>query len=740
MSEDNKNIGMNMTNKNYLDEEVEDSEESTSNIDIYKYTNKGKVHEFNLGLLTPQERKKFDKMSNKERQRFIASVELQQMPSMFDEISLKSVVYPDPDSNIGDVQAAAAKYNELVKLEEDPKFKQMVQGYLKFDEAQKYILKYCPHISQNDIDLLLKLKPDITVYQFINYYKNIMNDKNLVELNNIQKQLKNPYSDDVLKKILNRGEQLSKGILKKIIDNDVGELRRLRDAMKEFKSKSKKGEEKKLDNEVANILGIKNTVKYSDYNQQQFKEFNLLYSVLNNLVEDVKTRCDSLAPTLTGMGMKITSTDLFEGVLCKKEAYDALISYIRENEYDQLLKCIPGLGIDRSNPTTQARMKEQNEKRTQDEKDEKDKERRERLEERRKKDEEMRKQYELTMPREDQSVNVDPMNEDGEAFESIEPSTYPVLSEDVINEINDTNNTSNIPQILDYNYDPTKATVELKPVDKAKDELWSAILKRDREIEKECNTRGDKYLNPGYMVGVQPVKGSIVHLFSRYQNGKLYMANYDRSKMYETIKHAVKNGEELELIQKALEKSQSSKRISIGKYLNQEIIDAMKKAIDLGGSIFSRIKNTFKAPEEIKETKMKLSELSEKTIQNNKSLRELEKTIAELTERVNELSKQVGKSYVDRKISNPSFLDEITKPHPLKPVEKPITQPIPQENPDSMEAQMRRKLEERRKDLEPDYSEESEEEWGEGVGGKIKIQSSDAKKPIPMSDFFKKYL
>lgn len=710
---------MSEDNKNYLEESDEESqEESTPNIDIYKYTNKGKVHEFNLGLLTPQERKKFDKMSNKERQRFIASVELQQMPSMFDEISLKSVVYPDPDSNIADVQAAAAKYNELVKLEEDPKFNQMVQGYLKFKEAQEYILKYCPHISQNDIDLLIKLKPDITVYQFINYYKNIMNDKNLVELNNIQKQLKNPYSDDVLKKVLNSGELLSKNILQLIVDKDLGKLEEIKTIM--YYVANKKPDDRSrcyiITDEISKIIGIPADVKYSNYSLQQRNKFNTLYSVINNLIADVQKRCGKLAERLTKMGMTTTEDEVYKDIMCKKDVYQALESYIHEKLWKRATEDIPG-----TKPT-----KEKDEKL--EKKEEKDE------------DEEMRKQYELTMPREDQSVNVDPMDEDGEAFESIDSSTYPVLSKDVINEINDTNNTSNIPQILDYNYDPTKATVELKPVDKAKDELWSAILKRDREIEKECNTRGDKYLKPGYMVGIQPVKGSMVQLFSRYQNGKLHAANYDRSKMYETIKHAVKNNEELDLVQKALEGSQSSKRISVGKYLNQEIIDAMKKAIDLGGSIFSRIKNTFKAPEEIKETKMKLSELSEKTIQNNKSLRELEKTIAELTERVNELSKQVGKSYVDRKISNPSFLDEITKPHPLKPVEKPITQPIPQENPDSMEAQMRRKLEERRKDLEPDYSEESEEEWGEGVGGKIKIQSSDTKKPIPMSDFFKKYL
>ena len=736
MSEDNKNLE--------FEEESDSTEKSVPIGDIYKYTNKGKVHEFNLGLLTSQERKKFDKMSNKEKQRFIASVELQQMPSMFDEISLKSVVYPDPDSNIADVQAAAAKYNELAKLEEDPKFKQMVQGYLKFKEVQDYIIKYCPHISKNDIDLLIKLKPDITVYQFINYYKNIMNDKNLVELNNIQKQLKNPYSDDILKEVLNSGEQLSKNILQLIVNKDIGKLKEIKTIMYYVANVKHPDPNQRyiITDEIANIIGIPVSVEYSKYSPQQYKKFHTLYNVISNLINDVEERCKTLEKNLEDVGLDVKKGELFNNIMCEKDVYEALEKYIHERMWKEAIMNIPGIGMNLDNPSNKTNIKNENESRTQEEKDKKDKERKERLEEKQKKDEEMRKQYEQTMPRDEGKINVEPIDTENEAIEddissSINPSTYPVLSEDVINEIND----EKIPQII--NFDSTERFIpKLKPLDEARNELWNAIYKRNKEIENECNKSGEKYLKPGYIIGIQPASGSLIHLFIRYKsNNKLKSYDYDKSKMYEAIKAAVKNSENLDLVMKATEGPQSSKRITVGKYLNQSIIDAMKKAIELGGSIFSRIKNTFKAPDEIKETKMKLSELSERTIQNNKSLRELEKTIEELTNRVNELSKQVGKSYVDRKISKPSFLDDITKPQSLKPVEQRERQPpLPQENPDSMEEQMRRKLEERRKDIEPDYSEESEEEWGEGIGGKIKIESSDAKKPIPMSDFFKKYL
>lgn len=738
MSEDNKNIGMNMTNKNLeFEEESDSTEKSVPMGDIYKYTNKGKLHEFNLGLLTPQERKKFDKMSNKEKQRFIASVELQQMPSMFDEISLKSVVYPDPDSNIADVQAAAAKYNELVKLEEDPKFKQMIQGYLKFEEVQKYIIKYCPHISQNDIDLLVKLKPDITVYQFINYYKNIMNDKNLVELNNIQKQLKNPYSDDILKEVLNKGEQISKNILQLIVNCNIGQLKLVKEHMEAF-ADSKNDTTMTLNPTVANIIGMSPNVEYSKYSPQQYKTFHTLYNVISNLISDVKERCTKLSKSLTEMGTPIKSDQVFNDIMCDKEVYEALQKYIEEKAWKEAIMNIPGIGMDLDNPTTKANIKKENENRTQEEKDTKDKERAERLEERRKKDEEMRKQYELTMPREEQKIDVEPIDtENGDIlendiFSSIDSSTYPVMSIDTINDINTPQPQQETPPRL------PKENPHKEEINQKLEELDNLIVNRLYEV----SDKNARLMTPDSQI------------YLTFDNGKPEVIIY-RNKQKTTkiktlcnkVRAALRANTNIGMYyEKNLDKAPNTKEQRLpGYFETDEMKKLMKSIIKLGGSIFSKIKNTFKAPEEIRETKMKLAELSEKTVENNKSLRELEKTIEELTNRVNELSKQVGKSYVERKISKPSFLDDITKPQILKPVKKPEEkQPqqinVPQENPDSMEEQIRRKLEERRRDLEPDYSEESEEEWGEGLAGKIKIESSDTKKPIPMSDFFKKYL
>ena len=512
MSEDNKD----------LEFEEESEEKSVPIGDIYKYTNKGKVHEFNLGLLTEKERKKFDKMSNKEKQRFIASVELQQMPSMFDEISLKSVVYPDPESNIADVQAAAAKYNELAKLEEDPKFKQMVQGYLKFEEVQKYITKYCPHISQNDIDLLIKLKPDITVYQFINYYKNIMNDKNLVELNNIQKQLKNPYSDDVLKEVLNSGEQLSKNILQLIVDKNIGELKNIKTIMY-YVANVKHPDPTQhyiITDEIAKIIGIPANVEYSKYSPQQYKKFHTLYNVLNNLINDVEERCTKLSKSLTEMGTPIKSDQVFNEIMCKKEVYEALQKYIEEKAWKEAIMNIPGIGMDLDNPTTKANIKNENESRTQEEKDTKDKERAERLEERRKKDEEMRKQYELTMPREEQKIDVEPIDTENsdilenDTFSSIDSSTYPVMSIDTINDINTPQPQQETPQ------QPQQENPHKEEINQKLEELDGLIVNRLYDVYN----KNAKLMTPDSQI------------YLTFENGKPEVIIYRNKQMTTSIK------------------------------------------------------------------------------------------------------------------------------------------------------------------------------------------------------------
>lgn len=688
--------------------------------DIYKYTNKGKVHEFDLSLLTPQERKKFDKLSNKEKQRLIATVELQQMPSMFDEISLKSVVYPDPDSNITDIQAAAAKYNDLQKLiDSDASFKHMEFGYLKYGDIQKYIIKHCPNINQYDIDLLLKLKPDITVNQFVNYFKNIMNDKNLVELNKIQKQLKNPYSDELLKKILNNNEQYSAKLLNLIVNNNFSKLEEIDKRINDVLSNNIE-----TNQDIQDYIGVRKgeTVdKLSEYEKKLLRNGR---SLIADIRRDVNELSAKIEPALKSLGLKINDKNEIKNILYDKSTYDELRKLINEKVWDGIVtKFGPTIGNDVSSDEFKNRMKE-----------------------RRRKDKEK-------ISEDEEEEKEEPTIRDTQA--------EPLTTTEVEEEETETN-TSNInepPIIKPASFDPLTmpdTIPEIIPFNSKKDEVNSLkaklndlISNRIKELENEYGKDLEDYSR---VYGEIPDDKKGLGIIKR--DGRETTPYNHSTAEYVRIYNLLKKGMRLRLFKDMNTNKKHKQYKSLGKeFATDEMIELAKKIDGLGGSIFSRIKNTFRAPDEIKETKMKLSELSEKTVENNKSLRELEKTIEELTNRVNELSKQVGKSYVDRKMSKPSFLNDITKPQNLKPVEKPkeqSQQQIPQENPDSMEAQMKRKMEERRKDIEPDYSEESEEEWGEGVkrlskynegvAGKIKIESSDAKKPIPMSDFFKKYL
>lgn len=691
--------------------------------DVYKYTNKGKVHEFDLRLLTKEERNKFDKMSNKEKQRLIATVELQQMPSMFDEISLKSVVYPDPDSNIADIQAAAAKYNELQTLvDTDPTFKQMELAYLKYSDVQKYILNHCPSISQYDIDLLLKLKPDMTVNQFMNYFKNIMNDKNLVEMNKIQKQLKNPYSDDLLKRILNDNQKYDAGLLSLIVNNDFNKLRKIDDDIR-----------KVLDDNLATTedmnkyLGVrKNILGKMNLTPLEEKTLKRARKLYNRIETDINETCKTLAKSLNLIGMKITKEELIKNVIYNKKAYDELQHLINETMWDEIISRYP-IGKDVNNP----RWKLIEKNRLADiDKDELNEEMKRDTEKAQRKKKEIKDNYlNKIKSRDDQNEEVIPTDSVDNENVEISPNSFNKPSNE--HKTEEPPIINSLPQESSYENESVDDTTPNDKISRYTNELNTLVFNRHQELYNEYS-RG-MTLKPGNSIELfDDTTQRTIPLFSKYSNNKFYSYSVNESRP--KIIDSLMSGHKLTI----LEINNNTKGMTNkGRFDSSEMINVAKKLKDLrGAGIFSKIKNTFKAPEEIKETKMKLSELSERTVENNKSLRELEKTIEELTNRVNELSKQVGKSYVDRKINKVSYLNDITKPQNLKPVEKPEVKELPQDNPDSMESQLRKKMEERRKDLEPDYSEESDEDWG----GKIKIESSDAKKPIPMSDFFKKYL
>lgn len=85
---------------------------------FFKYTNKGILYNFDLDQLTLDELRKFEKMTDKQRLRFIASFELNQNAPMTNEISLKAYYPQDNNEKYGDYALWDAKLKELAKLQE----------------------------------------------------------------------------------------------------------------------------------------------------------------------------------------------------------------------------------------------------------------------------------------------------------------------------------------------------------------------------------------------------------------------------------------------------------------------------------------------------------------------------------------------------------------------------------------------------------------------------------------------
>lgn len=85
---------------------------------FYKYTNKGTIYNFDLDQLTLDELRKFEKMTEKQRLRFIASFELNQNAPMTNEISLKPYYVRNNNEKYGDYALWDAKVKELGNLED----------------------------------------------------------------------------------------------------------------------------------------------------------------------------------------------------------------------------------------------------------------------------------------------------------------------------------------------------------------------------------------------------------------------------------------------------------------------------------------------------------------------------------------------------------------------------------------------------------------------------------------------
>lgn len=92
------------------------SEDNEKNENLYYYSNKGRQYTFNLDDLTTEELKKFEKMTERQRLKFITNFELQREAPIQDSVSLKPIMTEARNEKYGDYALLKAKLDEVEKL------------------------------------------------------------------------------------------------------------------------------------------------------------------------------------------------------------------------------------------------------------------------------------------------------------------------------------------------------------------------------------------------------------------------------------------------------------------------------------------------------------------------------------------------------------------------------------------------------------------------------------------------
>lgn len=138
----------------------------------YNYTNKGSTYQFDLSQLTPEERRKFNKLNERQKMKFITLQSLQDEGKMKNEQALKPV-YIDEGENKreNDLRTLTAK---LEQIKSYPNMKDS----LKDEEVLKKLStgdEY-PLISKTDIDKVISVNPNAVIDTLRKYYEELIKD------------------------------------------------------------------------------------------------------------------------------------------------------------------------------------------------------------------------------------------------------------------------------------------------------------------------------------------------------------------------------------------------------------------------------------------------------------------------------------------------------------------------------------------------------------------------------------
>ena len=145
------------------------------NENLYYYSNKGRQQTFNLDDLTTEELKKFEKMTERQRLKFITNFELQRDTPFQDSISLKPIMTEARNEKYGDYALLKAKLDEVEKILDQDKDYENNEKLSLLDEDGKIIPEYLEqmnYITEEDLKNCMKafdLK-DVSLGMLKKYY------------------------------------------------------------------------------------------------------------------------------------------------------------------------------------------------------------------------------------------------------------------------------------------------------------------------------------------------------------------------------------------------------------------------------------------------------------------------------------------------------------------------------------------------------------------------------------------
>ena len=710
----------------------------------YFYTNKGRTYQFDLDDLSTEELKKFEKMSEKQRLRFIANFELQKETAFQDSISLKPTI----------TEARNEEYNKYALLKQ------------KLDEAEA-LYNYISDDVEGDPDTISILNEDGTVRDEYLELLNSINDNDIkncmaaFDLKDVSAQMLKKYFKKKIEDLHLTGikssflESLRKSFknLYEVIDEETD--------IKQTKDKKSNLSESinKLNDTIENILNSfnqkaqsskdKRKEKESHVKVEEFEEAKQSEDVENVMVDATQIFKDSLIQLLPKKNININGK-LYDvnkvKVMLKDYDFEKLLKYIEKfnmPNIENVLNEFLSIEKEYKNTNIPRYIEYKGEPKPIEAKIETKEE-----EPKTKEEEPKTIEEDDALPKENPMENEDMEAEIIEDEEELKEETKSPMREKVHKEIDilqgDFNNFSEMFTNIFSHFILLK-DIYLKNKDK-QHRFPSSFGEFKKDVK---NTKGNKaryYIKDKKQVILINVENNIMKLeyiedgrdmlnITLNLDTKEYKINSPFYQIKATFTPNRENKISFELYRFDKKRNMKTKfdneefygkgytpKVKLSFY-GKTSEGGSYKTTYTSGSLVDKIRDRF-----LKGIKGELSNLNEEVSGLKKNDTNFKDNIDKLTDKLNELEKTITSlkeslsskpqpkpELPTPKPSKPSFLDDI-KQNPfsgLKPV-KPYTPP------EKEKTDLEKALDERRKDIEYSEDEEEDYEWGEGYGDKNK--------------------